>query len=97
MVRTVVLKRSTLRQLVLFFSFLYLFTYVYSSWINITSTYFCLLGVYFFMSVTSEELTDSESIKSEDTAVLHLNIMATSSAPVIYKMLIPAFKVSDTL
>ena len=45
----------------------------------------------------SERLTNSESIKSEDTAALHLKIMAFSSASVIYKMLILMFKVSDIL
>ena len=42
-----------------------------------------------------EELTDSESIKSEDTAALYLKIMASSSASVIYKMLMLASEVSD--
>ena len=49
---TVVFKRPTLRQLAFFFSSSYLFTYVHSSWIKTTSTYFCLLGVHFFTSVT---------------------------------------------
>ena len=44
-----------------------------------------------------EGSTDSESIKSEGTAVLHLNIMAASSAPVIYKMLMLMPEVSDAL
>ena len=40
---------------------------------------------------------DSESIKPEGTAVLYLKIMVSSSASVIYKMLMPASKVSDVL
>ena len=39
---------------------------------------------------------DSESIKSEDTAALYLKIMASSSASMIYKMLMPVLKVPDT-
>ena len=45
----------------------------------------------------SERLTDSESIKSKGMTVLYLNIMAASSAPVIYKMLMLKSEVSDTL
>ena len=54
MAEIMIFKKSTLRQLILFFSFSYLFTYIHSSWIKITSTYFCLLGVYFFMPVILE-------------------------------------------
>ena len=45
----------------------------------------------------SEKLTNSESVKFEDAAALYLNIMTTSSASVIYKMLILVFIVSDAL
>ena len=45
----------------------------------------------------SEELMDSESIKSEDTAALYLKIMASSSALMIYKMLMLTSEVSDAL
>ena len=45
----------------------------------------------------SEELTDSESIKSEGTAALHLNIMTASSASIIYKMLMLMPEVPDAL
>ena len=45
----------------------------------------------------SEGLTDSESIKSEGTAVLYLNIMTASSASVICKMLMLMLEVSDVL
>ena len=45
----------------------------------------------------SERLTDLESIKSEDTAALYLKIMISSSASVIYKMLMPASKASNAL
>ena len=45
----------------------------------------------------SERLTNSESIKSEDTAALCLKIMASSSTLIIYKMLMPTFKASDAL
>ena len=44
-----------------------------------------------------EGLTDSESIKSEGIAALYSNIMTASSAPVIYKMLMSAFKVPNAL
>ena len=57
MTETVIFKRPTLRQLVLFFSSSYLFTYIHSSWIKTTSTYFCLLGVHFFTSVTLEQVS----------------------------------------
>ena len=40
---------------------------------------------------------DSESIKSEGTAALYSNIMTTSSASVIYKMLMPVSRASDAL
>ena len=40
---------------------------------------------------------NSESIKSEDTAALYSKIMVSSSASVIYKMLMPVPKVPDTL
>ena len=40
---------------------------------------------------------NSEPIKSEDTAVLYLKIMTSSFASVIYKMLMSASEVSDTL
>ena len=40
---------------------------------------------------------DSESIKSKDTAALYLKIMASSSAPMIYKMLMLISEVSDIL
>ena len=40
---------------------------------------------------------NSESIKPEDAAVLHLNIMAASSASVICKMLMSMPEVSDAL
>ena len=40
---------------------------------------------------------DSESIKSEGIAALYSKIMASSSASVIYKMLMPASKVPDAL
>ena len=42
-----------------------------------------------------EESMDSESIKSEDIAALYLKIMTSSSASVIYKMLMLISKVSD--
>ena len=45
----------------------------------------------------SEGLMNSEPIKSEGTAALYLKIMASSSAFMIYKMLISVFKVSDAL
>ena len=45
----------------------------------------------------SEELTDSESIRSEGTAALYLKIMASSSASIICKMLMPISKVPDIL
>ena len=45
----------------------------------------------------SERLTDSESIESEGTAVLYLKIMASSSASVIYKMLMLMSEVPDAL
>ena len=44
-----------------------------------------------------EELTDSEPLKSEGTAALYLNIMTSSSASVICKMLMLISKVSDVL
>ena len=45
----------------------------------------------------SEELMNSESIKSEGTAALYLKIMASSSASVICKMLMLVSEVSDIL
>ena len=45
----------------------------------------------------SERLTDSEPIKSEGTAALYLKIMASSSAFMIYKMLMLIPEASDTL
>ena len=45
----------------------------------------------------SEKSTDSESIKSEDTAALYLKIMASSSASVIYKMLMSVSEASNAL
>ena len=50
-----IFKRPALRQLILFFSSSYLFTYIHSSWIKITSTYFCLLGVHFFTPVIKKK------------------------------------------
>ena len=43
----------------------------------------------------SEKSINSESIEPEGTAVLYLKIMVSSSAFIIYKMLIPASRVSD--
>ena len=40
---------------------------------------------------------NSESIKSEGTAALHLKIMVSSSASVIYKMLMLMSEAPDTL
>ena len=40
---------------------------------------------------------DSESIKSEGIAALHLKIMVSPSASVIYKMLMSVSEVSDAL
>ena len=45
----------------------------------------------------SEGLTDSESIKSKDTAALYLKIIVSSSALIIYKMLMLISEASDTL
>ena len=45
----------------------------------------------------SEGLTDSESIKSKGAAVLHSKIMASSSASVIYKMLMSISEVPGIL
>ena len=45
----------------------------------------------------SERLTDSESIRPEDIAVLYLKIMASSSASVIYKMLMSVSEVPNAL
>ena len=45
----------------------------------------------------SEESIDSESIKSEDTAVLYSKIMASSSALIIYKILMPILEAPDIL
>ena len=44
-----------------------------------------------------EGSTDSESIKSEDTVALYLNIMTSSSASVIYKMLMPVSEAPNIL
>ena len=46
---------------------------------------------------TPERLMDSESIKSEGIAVLYSKIMTSSSASVIYKMLMSTSEVSDVL
>ena len=40
---------------------------------------------------------NSESIKSEDTVALHLNIIISFSASVIYKILMLVFKVPEAL
>ena len=45
----------------------------------------------------SERLMNSESIRSEGIAVLYSKIMASSSASVIYKILMLMPEVSDTL
>ena len=44
-----------------------------------------------------EGLIDLESIRSKDAAVLYLKIMASSSASMIYKMLMLISEVSDVL
>ena len=45
----------------------------------------------------SERSTDSESIRSKDTAALYLKIMASSFASVIYKMLMSVPEVPNVL
>ena len=45
----------------------------------------------------SEGLMDSESIKPEGTAALYLKIMVSSSAFMIYKMLMLMSEVPDAL
>ena len=56
-----------------------------------------LNSAFHYRQHTSEKLMDSESIRSENIAVLYSNIMTASSAPVIYKMLMLTSEVSDIL
>ena len=44
-----------------------------------------------------ERLMDLKPIKSNDTAALYLNIMAASSASIIYKMLMPMSEAPNIL
>ena len=56
-----------------------------------------LNSAFHYRQYISEELMNSESIKSDSTAALYLNIMAASSAPVIYKILMSVPEASDAL
>ena len=56
-----------------------------------------LNSAFYNRQYTSERLMNSESIKSEGTAVLYLKIMVSFSASVIYKILMSVSKASDTL
>ena len=77
MAEIMVFKRPTLRQLILFFSSSYLFTYVHSSWIETTSTYFCLLGVHFFTFVTESISFYIVKKKSEKERIYTVSIKWT--------------------